>query len=191
MIADRKFTGKNRIVSGAIIPNEKWEVIMSEFLLSPITQSDQKPVIDLFNYYVEKSYAAYPEQRVPYEFFTLFMNACKDYPSVAIRGAGGALIGFGMLHSHNPLPAFSHTAEITYFIQPEMTGRGLGSEMLAYLEAEGKKRGISRILASISSMNEGSIRFHEKNGFTECGRFRGVGRKKGIYFDTVWMQKSI
>jgi L-amino acid N-acyltransferase YncA len=170
---------------------KKSEVSMSEYLLSPITQSDQKPVIDLFNYYIENSYAAYPERRVPYEFFILFMNASRDYPSVAIRSADGALLGFGMLHSHNPMPAFSHTAEITYFVQPGMTGRGLGSKMLAYLEAEGKKRGISCILASISSRNEGSIRFHEKNGFAECGRFRGVGKKKGIYFDTVWMQKAI
>jgi L-amino acid N-acyltransferase YncA len=47
---------------------------------------------------------------------------------------------------------------------------------------------VDTILASISSRNDGSIRFHKKNGFRECGRFRRVGRKFGQDFDIVWMQ---
>ncbi len=63
--------------------------------------------------------------------------------------------------------------------------------MLARLEDEGKQQGITTILASISSLNEASIRFHANHGFTECGRFKGIGRKRGVVFDTVWMQKFI
>jgi len=164
---------------------------MSDCMFAPITLSDQRSVIDLFNYYIENSFAAFPEESVPYEFFGLFMNACREYPTVAAKDVSGVLLGFGMLHAHSPMPAFSQTAEITYFIAPHMTGRGLGSLMLAHLEAEGKKQGISCILAHISSLNEGSIRFHQKNGFTVCGRFRRVGKKNGVVFDTVWMQKQL
>jgi phosphinothricin acetyltransferase len=48
--------------------------------------------------------------------------------------------------------------------------------------------GVDTFLAHISSLNEGSIRFHLRHGFTECGRFRCVGRKRGHDFDMVWMQ---
>jgi phosphinothricin acetyltransferase len=72
-----------------------------------------------------------------------------------------------------------------------MTGKGIGSQMLALLETSAKKHNISVILANISSKNTGSIRFHQKNGFIECGRFRNVGEKKNELFDTVWMQKEI
>ena len=89
------------------------------------------------------------------------------------------------------MPAFRQTAEITYFIQPDMTGKGLGTRMLRHLEAAGKAQGITTILASISSLNEGSIRFHAQNRFTECGRFIKIGIKNGVAFDTVWMQKDI
>jgi len=164
---------------------------MSQYMFGPIGLSDQKAVIDLFNHYIEHSFAAYPEHKVPYEFFNMFLGMCKDYPSVTVKDDEGMLAGFGMLRYHNPIPAFSHTAEITYFIRPELTGKGLGTQMLEYLIAEGKKRGISNILASISSLNEGSIRFHQKHGFTECGRFREVARKKSTFFDVVWMQKNI
>lgn len=164
---------------------------MSQYLLEPISISDQKSVIDLFNHYIENGFAAYPEHKVPYEFFDMFRSMCKDNSSVTVKDNEGILAGFGMLRPHNPMPAFSHTAEITYFIKPELTGKGIGSQMLEFLVNEGKKCGISQVLASISSLNEGSIRFHQKHGFIECGRFKGIARKKGVFFDIIWMQKSI
>jgi phosphinothricin acetyltransferase len=63
--------------------------------------------------------------------------------------------------------------------------------LLACLEKGARDKGITTILAGISSLNPGSIEFHRKKGFTECGRFRKVGRKKGHDFDTVWMQKML
>jgi L-amino acid N-acyltransferase YncA len=151
---------------------------MPQYLFELIGLSDQKAVICLFNHYLEHSFAAYQEQKVPHEFFGIFLNMCKDHPSVTVKNDEGTLAGFGMLCSHNPMLAFSHTAEITYFIRPELTGRGVGGQMLEYLVTEGKKRGISNVLASISLLNEGSIRSHQKHSFTECGRFRRVARKK-------------
>lgn len=158
---------------------------------TPITEQDREPVIDLFNYYIGNSFAAYPEQKVPYDFFALFLEACRQYPSAIARCRNGTFAGFGMLRPHNPMPAFRHTAEITYFLRPDLTGNGIGTQMLSFLEEAGRKKEITTILASISSLNEGSIRFHARHGFTECGRFFRVGRKKGVVFDTVWMQKFL
>jgi L-amino acid N-acyltransferase YncA len=162
-----------------------------EFTFGPITAAEGNAIIDIFNYYIENSYAAYPEHPVPYAFFGMFLEICRNYPSVIIKDPDGTVAGFGMLRPHNPMPAFSRTAEITYFIRPDLTGKGLGSRMLAVLEEEGRKKGICTILASISNLNEGSIRFHRKHGFSECGRFEKVGMKKGVVFDTIWMQKFI
>ncbi|MDI6719565.1 MAG: GNAT family N-acetyltransferase [Methanomicrobiales archaeon] len=164
---------------------------MPDYTCTPITPEDRTAVIDIFNYYVENSFAAFPEQKVPYAFFDLFLQQAHDYPPVAVRDAEGRLLGFGLLHAHNPMPAFAHTAEISYFVRPDRTGMGVGSRMLEYLEKEGRRRGISCILAAISSRNEGSIRFHARHGFSECGRFRSVGKKRGEFFDTVWMQKFV
>jgi phosphinothricin acetyltransferase len=164
---------------------------MVDYTLGPITAADGTAVIDIFNDYIENSFAAYPENPVPYEFFGMFSAIIEHYPSVVVKDSAGTVAGFGMLRPHNPMPAFRQTAEITYFILPGLTGKGLGSRMLAYLEDEGRKMGITTILASISSLNEGSIRFHAKHGFSPCGHFERVGMKKGVVFDTIWMQKFI
>ncbi len=159
--------------------------------LEPASSEDGKAIIDIFNHYVENTFAAYPENAVPYEFFGFFMKMAEGYPFLAAKDSDGKVIGFGLLRPHNPIPAFSRTAEITYFIAPEHTGVGIGGMLLDRLLAEGKEKGITSIMASISSLNEPSLVFHKKNGFKECGRFLRIGRKKGREFDVVWMQRTI
>lgn len=162
-----------------------------DFHLELISRKDRKPIIDIFNYYVENSFAAYPEQSVSYDFFDLLLKASDGYPAIVVNDGKGAVIGFGMLRSYHPLSVFSKTAEISYFIKPDWVGKGLGKKMLDYLINKGKDKGITSILASISSLNQPSIRFHQRNGFIECGRFKNIGEKKGQIFDLVFMQKIL
>ena len=162
-----------------------------EYSMAPISNEDRKSIIDIFNYYVENSFAAYPETKLPYEAFDMFLKTSQGYPRVKVADKNGRVVGFGLLRSHNPMPTFSATAEITYFIHPDHTGTGIGTKLLSFFEEEGRKKGITNILASISSLNPGSIDFHKKNGFVECGRFKNVVRKNGRWFDTVWMQKVL
>jgi L-amino acid N-acyltransferase YncA len=162
-----------------------------QFYLESISQDDRESVIDIFNHYVEYGFAAYPERTVPYEFFDALLQMAHGYPAVVAKDEHGKTIGFGMLRAHNPVATFSHTAEITYFIEPEYTGRGIGTSILEHLIEEGKKRGVTSILASISSLNQRSIGFHRKRGFNRCGCFEGICKKKGQVFDVVWMQRII
>lgn len=161
------------------------------FELEPVRIEDGSQIIDIFNHYVENSFAAYPDNRIPHEFFQVFLETAKGYPFLGAKDEDGKLLGFGMLRPYNLISTFSGTAEITYFISPEHTGKGIGQQMLDRLQVEAKKIGITCILASISSLNPGSLAFHKKNGFVECGRFVKIGRKKGREFDVVWMQKMV
>ena len=159
--------------------------------LKPISSDSQKEIIDIFNYYVENSYAAYVENKVPYEFFNKFQEMFKGYPAVVAEDDNGGVLGFGMLRAYNPMPTFSHVAEITTFIKHGLTGKGVGQIVFEYLEKEGKNRGITSILASISSLNDVSEKFHAKNGFIKCGQFKNVCKKKNTTFDVIYMQKMI
>ena len=149
--------------------------------IAPLAKDGQKEIIDIFNYYVEHSFAAYPERKLPYECFYHFLEICEGYPAITAKDDQGNILGFGMLRSYNPFPTFSQTAEITYFVKSEYTGRGIGKRILDCLLAKAKEKGITSIVASISSLNEGSINFHKKNGFVECGRLREIGNKRGKF----------
>jgi phosphinothricin acetyltransferase len=158
-----------------------------EYVLRPVTPEDKAAVIDIFNYYVENTFAAYPDQKVPYEFFGMLLQLSKGYPFY-VAEAGGKVIGYGLLRPHVPFGTFRRAAELTCFIAPGYTGQGAGKAILDRLAGDARGLGVDTILASVSSENDGSIGFHKKYGFAECGRFRKAGRKSGKDFDEVWLQ---
>ncbi len=162
-----------------------------EINFAPITSDDREQIIDIFNYYVENTFAAYPDQKVPYEFFDALLNTCQGYPTVTVKDTQGNVVGFGMLRPYSPIPSFSRTAEITYFLKPGFTGQGIGKTILEHLIARARGKNLTSILASVCSLNQGSINFHQRNGFVECGRFREVGHKRGKAFDVVYFQRML
>jgi L-amino acid N-acyltransferase YncA len=149
-------------------------------------------VMDIFNYYITHSFAAYPESPLPVAFFHKFLELTQGYPAFVIKKSESEkVVGFCFLRAYHPFPVFRGTAEITYFLEKNELGKGIGKQALERLEEEARKRGITTLLADISSENIQSINFHKKNGFQECGRFHAVGKKNGKSFDVVWMEKKL
>jgi L-amino acid N-acyltransferase YncA len=161
------------------------------YTFAPMTRAYRKPVIDIFNYFIENSFAAYPERTVGYDAFDHFFIISHGYPRVIVKAPTGQIIGFAFLQHYHPASSLKKTAMITCFILPEHTRKGLGTMILERFISEAKPLGIDHILASISSLNQESIDFHLKNDFNECGRFPGIGEKFGKTFDMVWMQRQL
>jgi L-amino acid N-acyltransferase YncA len=158
------------------------------YRLEDMTLEYSQEVIDIFNHYVSNGFAAYGDQPVEIEHFNRFLGIARGYPAMVVKDESGTVVGFAFLHPYRSESTFHRVAEITYFIHPDHTGKGLGTRILKEFVEAAKARGIDTFLASISSRNEASLRFHVKHGFEECGRFRRIGRKFGQDFDVVWMQ---
>lgn len=157
-----------------------------------MSKENSREVMDIFNYYVENGFAAYPETKLPYEFYGMFLEMTKNYPAYVLKNTDSEkVLGFCFLRAYNPFPVFRETAEISYFLEKDEVGKGIGKEALRRLEVDAKNAGINILLASISSENSESIKFHSKNGFIECGKLYKVGKKQGKYFDVIWMEKEL
>ncbi|TEB06052.1 N-acyltransferase YncA [Pelotomaculum schinkii] len=161
------------------------------YSFAPLNDEYRKPVIDIFNYYIENSFAAFPEQKLSYNYFDMLLNATAGYPAIVAETEDGEVIGFALLRPYHPMPVFKRVAEVTYFIKPEHTGKGIGRSMLEYLSVEAQKIGIDSILACISSLNENSLNFHHRNGFQHSGTLYNIGRKFNRDFSVHLMQKTI
>ena len=151
----------------------------------------RQAMIDILNYFIKHSYAAYPEKEVGPDFFDRFWEMTRGYPKVVVKAADGEIIGFGAMRPFHFADTFKRTAEISYFLLPPHTRKGLGTSILGRFIREARQKGIDSLLACISSRNPESLSFHRQNGFRECGRFLRVGRKFGEDFDVVWMQRQL
>ncbi|NTU52645.1 MAG: N-acetyltransferase [Chlorobiaceae bacterium] len=159
--------------------------------LLPVSPDDMEEMAGIFNHYVEHTLATWTETPVSVELFELLMNFTPGYPAYTARDAFGTLAGFGLLRPYSPIPAFIHTAELTSFLGTDFTGKGIGTMMLQVLEAEAVTIGIDTIIATVSSLNEGSLEFHRSRGFIETGCLQGVGLRSGRRFDVVLLQKML
>lgn len=155
------------------------------------TAADVPGILDVFNYFVEHTLAAYPIEKVGDEFGGLLEHIASGYPVIVVKGGAGQVLGFGLLHAFHPAGAFRRTAEISYFLRPNATRQGIGGALLAELVVRARAMGLGTLLASISSENAQSLAFHRTHGFEEVGRFRAVGHKMGRDFDVVYMQRFI
>jgi phosphinothricin acetyltransferase len=176
-----------------------------EYTIRPVAYNDKNAVIDIFNYYVENTCSAYPRNKVSYEFFDMLMDMAKGYPFYvakirvdepnapqgARKSTARKVIGYALLRPHYRIETFESAAELTCFIAPGYTDNGIGRALLDRLVADAKNMGIETILASISSVNQASINFHSRYGFSKCGEFKAIGKKNGKAFDEVWMQLFI
>jgi L-amino acid N-acyltransferase YncA len=162
-----------------------------DYSFEQMSESHRQAVIDIFNHFISRSFAAFPEETVDYPFFDRFLEISRGYPALVIKTGTGQIVGFGLMRPYHFAGSFKRTAGLAYFILQEHTRKGLGTAMLNLLVSEARVKGIDSLLASISSHNEESIRFHLQNGFRECGRFLRVGRKFGEDFDVVWMQRHL
>jgi L-amino acid N-acyltransferase YncA len=162
-----------------------------EYALEPMKEEHRIPVMDIFNFFIENTFAAYPEARLSEGVFDQFLFIAKRYPAVVVKHQGKSVVGFAFLQPYHPADSFRRTAVATYFILPEHTRMGIGAKILDAFIKDARKKKLEHILVNISSLNPGSIEFHRKNGFRKCGTFEDIGTKTGKKFSVVWMIRNI
>jgi phosphinothricin acetyltransferase len=81
------------------------------YKLTDLVERDRSAVVAIFNYFVQHSFAAYPEQPVGDEFFDRVRKLSEGYPAVSARTDAGEVVGFGFLRAFHPAGTFRRTAE--------------------------------------------------------------------------------
>lgn len=160
--------------------------------LAPIAPEDIAACTELYNYYIENTCITLEEEPVtPEEFGARAARITKDHPYIVARDGAGKPIGFAYLDVFNPRSAYRCTADLSIYVDRACRGSGVGQKLYAEIERLGRERGIENLISIITSDNEGSLRFHRKNGFTEIGVMPAVAFKFGKYLDVSFFQKHL
>jgi L-amino acid N-acyltransferase len=88
-------------------------------------------------------------------------------------------------------PGYRFTVEHTIHIHRDSQGEGVGGALLDALISRAAAAGKHVMIGAVDRDNAGSIRFHERHGFTVVGRLPEVGFKFGRWLDLVLMQRRL
>lgn len=104
----------------------------------------------------------------------------------------GRVAGYGYCGPYRPRAAYRFTLENSVYVDPAWQGKGVGRALMRALIATSEEKGFRQMIAVIGdSRNAASIALHEALGFETIGTHKSVGRKHGVWLDTVEMQLSL
>jgi phosphinothricin acetyltransferase len=105
---------------------------------------------------------------------------------------GDTVAGYGYCAPYRARSAYRYALEDSVYVRDDMTGKGVGSALLAELVRRCEGLGYRQIVAVIGdSANAASINLHAAFGFLRVGTLRSVGFKFGRWVDSVLMQRPL
>jgi phosphinothricin acetyltransferase len=156
-------------------------------------EDDLAALTELYNHYVEHTPVTFDlapfavEARRPW----LGGFAERGPHQLFVAEEDGRVLGWAGAHRFREKRAYDTTVETTIYLASGATGRGLGSALYERLFAALAGEDVHRAVAGITLPNDASVALHRRFGFREIGVFHEVGRKRGRYWDVLWLEKEL
>ena len=116
----------------------------------------------------------------------------RGLPYLVAEIPRGPVVGYAYATLYRQRAAYRNTVENSVYVREDMARRGIGRRLLEALIAECEAAGFRQMVAVVGdSANLASIRLHEALGFRLVGTLRAVGRKHGLWLDTVFLQRPL
>jgi len=153
---------------------------------------DAQAILDIYNDVILTSTAVYKyvEETLQERQAWLTMKTQQGYP-VLVYEEADTVIGFATYGPFRPFPAYKYSIEHSVYVHKEHHQKGVGSKLMHALIALANEEGYATMIAGIDASNAGSIRAHEKLGFTYSGTIKKSGYKFGRWLDLAFYQLEL
>lgn len=160
--------------------------------------ADAAKIAAIFAHYVENTAITFDcHTRQPESFAEQMADADPRHPFL-VAEQDGRFAGYAYASRFRPQDAYAACVELTIYLDPQLTRGGIGAALYGELERRLREAGVTNLYACIAYpvvsdeyLDEGSVAFHERLGFSIIGRFHACGRKFGRVYDMVWMEKLL
>lgn len=156
-------------------------------------RTDDLPgLLEIYNDVIAKSTAVYRDEPASLEDRRQWLEAraAQGYPVLVAVDQSG-VIGFASFGDFRAWPGYRFTVEHTVHIRADRRGQGVGGALMRPLIARAAEMGKHVMVAGVDAANDGSLRFHERLGFTRVAHFHEVGYKFGRWLDLVFLQRML
>ena len=134
-------------------------------MIREVKTKDVLAVTAIYNHYILHSTSTFEEEPIDdLEMLDRIKKVQKKYPWLVYEEKG-VIFGYAYADVWKSRSAYLHTVESSVYLDPGVTGKGIGSALYASLLKELGTRDIRAVLGGISIPNKESVALHEKFGF--------------------------
>jgi phosphinothricin acetyltransferase len=113
----------------------------------------------------------------------------EAHPLRVIAEIEERVVGWAALARVSTRWAYRGVGETSVYIAAEARGRGVGKTLLEALIAKSERAGFWTLQTAIFPENEASLRLHHRVGFRVVGVRKRIGKRDGLWRDTVLMER--
>lgn len=106
-----------------------------------------------------------------------------------VMETNGIVRGWAALSPVSSRCVYAGVAEISVYVSPEYSGKGIGTALLDKLISESGAEGLWTLQAGIFPENNASVHLHKKAGFREVGYREKIGKMKDVWRDTLLLER--
>lgn len=153
-----------------------------------VNSEDAAQIAEIYNYYIKNTHQTFETEPLSAEEMRERIgNISESYPYF-VAEEDGEIYGYAFATQFKMRQAYEFSAEVSIYVKNNAKQKGIGTQLYDRLFEELKETDIHAIIAGISLPNDGSVRFHEKLGFTKVAHFREVGYKLGRWVDVGYWE---
>lgn len=153
--------------------------------------SDVPGICAIYNHFVRNTVVTFEEMPVSEREMAQRITDITATLPWLVWEEKGSVGGYAYAASWKGRSAYRFSAEVTVYLDPGMTGRGIGTRLYEALLAELRRREFHCVVGGIALPNEASIALHRKLGFSRVGSFREIGWKLGRWVDVEYWQLAL
>jgi L-amino acid N-acyltransferase YncA len=160
-------------------------------IMEPMRREHLAAVRGIYNHYIRTTTHTFNVRELTDEEMAEIVFFKSDRWMTHIILDGTAVIGYVIVSPFKTREAYDISGEITVYLHPEHTGRGIGPEAVRIAEREAAGRGFHSLVAIICAENTPSVNMFKALGYEQCAHFREIGVKFGRMLDVVDYQRIL
>ncbi len=166
--------------------------IQQEASIRAATVADAESLAAIYNHYVTGTVVSLEEEAVPAREMA---RRIEEVGSASlpwlVAELGGQVVGYAYASRWKGRCAYRFSAEISVYVEPTHSRRGIGSMLYAQLFPILRDRGVHAVIGGIALPNAASVALHEKCGLEKVAHFKEVGYKFGRWIDVGYWHRTL
>ena len=153
-------------------------------------QEHLEGILGIYNDVIATSTAVFSDEQVTLEDRERWLagRRTQGYPVLVALDADGMVLGFASFGDFRTWPGYRTTVEHSVHVRADQRGRGIGTALMGALIERAGAAGKHAMIAGVDADNDGSLRLHERLGFTVVARLPEVARKFDRWLDLVLLE---
>ncbi len=149
--------------------------------------------LEIYNYYILHTPFSFEEAPLSLDAFKKrCQRISEEYPYIVLEDNASKVVGYAYLDVFNPRSACrKKTADLSIYVDCDLTHAGYGTLLLEAIEKEGKQKGLSNIVSMVTTSNKASLAFHLKHGFLLEGEVKDIAEKFGESLGLYYLRKPL